>query len=364
MNGPAGQALVIRLELALPALKPHIYRPLIAVLEPLLIAAVEDDMKLRGVDPALGGRPRVAILRIFDKVLQVHVGGLSYEFVADDRVSATTVRRYLYLWMKAGVFKRLKELVDEARGFVGEFDIEHVAIDGSHVKAPGGGDESGPSPVDRGRLGRKFSTLVDGDGYPLVTVVASGNSHERSLLEETLDRFEALGLRNPHCPTMVHLDAGYDARWVIDMLKERGYHYEIACRYGDPTHKNCRSKTERRRAYREAKNEGRSHYSNPGNRAANRWYVERTFSWMKRGFKKLAVQHDRNIEVVKAWVDLAHAIIGIKDIVRRGRVLRRWDGRPEKLAHMPHERFLKARDQYWRDAKNLHLPPIGAKGAG
>jgi hypothetical protein len=38
----------------------------------------------------------------------------------------------------------------------------------SHVRAVGGGEEIGPSPVDRSKLGTKHALLIDGQGLPLV----------------------------------------------------------------------------------------------------------------------------------------------------------------------------------------------------
>ena len=71
------------------------------------------------------------------------------------------------------------------------------------TKAPCGGDVSGPSPTDRGKLGIKRSTLVDADGLPLGVVSAPANRHDSPLLAPTLDLLKDTGGPHPHLRLLV-----------------------------------------------------------------------------------------------------------------------------------------------------------------
>ena len=87
-------------------------------------------------------------------------------------------------------------------------DLDDVAVDGRLTKAPGGGERAGRSPVDRGKLGLKRSTLSDGTGIPLHAVSAGANRNDGPLLAATLTGLDALGPVPERIA--VHLDRGYD----------------------------------------------------------------------------------------------------------------------------------------------------------
>ena len=55
-------------------------------------------------------------------------------------------------------------------------DFERFIVDTSHVRAVGGGEETGPSPVDRSKLGSKHAILTDGQGVPLVIDTIPANT--------------------------------------------------------------------------------------------------------------------------------------------------------------------------------------------
>src|SRR5262245_57413169 len=51
-------------------------------------------------------------------------------------------------------------------------------IDASFAKAPEGGEDTGPSPTDRGKSGSKHHVLTDAQGIPLNATVSAANVHE------------------------------------------------------------------------------------------------------------------------------------------------------------------------------------------
>lgn len=54
-------------------------------------------------------------------------------------------------------------------------------------KSPLGGGKTGENPTDRGKLGVKRSTLIDGRGVSLAVAVEGANVPDQKLVAETLD---------------------------------------------------------------------------------------------------------------------------------------------------------------------------------
>ena len=52
-----------------------------------------------------------------------------------------------------------------------QIDWSRAAVDSSYVRARGGGEKTGPSPVDRRKKGSKHHAVVDGGGIPLAATV-------------------------------------------------------------------------------------------------------------------------------------------------------------------------------------------------
>jgi hypothetical protein len=90
------------------------------------------------------------------------------EAILDHKVSDTTLRTRRDEWIDAGVFDRLETEALAAYDRILTLDLEHVSIDGSLHKAPCGGEGTGKSPVDRAKLGWKWSVAVDAKGIPII----------------------------------------------------------------------------------------------------------------------------------------------------------------------------------------------------
>ena len=87
-------------------------------------------------------------------------------------------------------------------------DLRDCSVDASLQKAPRAGEGAGPSPVDRGKRGWKWSLFTDRNGIPLGWVAAPANRNDCVLLEPTLAEAARRGLV-AECETL-HLDRGYD----------------------------------------------------------------------------------------------------------------------------------------------------------
>jgi transposase len=154
-------------------------------------------------------RPRISDRECFEAILFRLVTGCSWDVAGRlGKGSETTLRRRRDEWMAAGVFELL---VTEALGgydrVIG-LDLSEVSVDGSLHKAPCGGEGTGPSPVDRGKTGWKWSIATDRNGIPIGWVTDGANRNDCVLLPPTLEDVARRGLL---CEIeTLHLDRGYD----------------------------------------------------------------------------------------------------------------------------------------------------------
>jgi transposase len=156
-------------------------------------------------------RPRIPDRLCFWGILVRLVTGASWvtvEAILDRRVSDTTLRSRRDEWVGAGVFDELRDHALEAYDRIIGLDLSEVALDGSLHKAPCGGEGTGKSPVDRAKLGWKWSVAADANGIPLGWAIAGANRNDLKLLEPTLADMARTGLLLD--VETLHLDRGYD----------------------------------------------------------------------------------------------------------------------------------------------------------
>lgn len=81
-------------------------------------------------------RPRIPDAVVFDLINAVLVFGAGYERIADEHVSATTLRRRRDEWIHAGLFVELAALALATYDATIGLDLGDVAIDGCITKRP------------------------------------------------------------------------------------------------------------------------------------------------------------------------------------------------------------------------------------
>ncbi len=146
-----------------------------------------------------------------------------------------------------------------------------------------GGQETGPNPTDRGKLGSKRHIVVDARGIPLAVTVTGANRHDSMAFEPTLNAIPTVpGLSDQprKRPGKLHADKGYDFARCRRYLKQRGIKAHIA-----------------RRGVESSERLGR-----------HRWVVERTHAWFA-GFGKLRIRLERRLDIHVALLALAAAVI-------------------------------------------------------
>ena len=231
-----------------------------------------------------GGRPRISHRITLKVIWYVLATGCRWEDVPPETgCSGRTAHRRLRAWEEVGVWDRLHADLLRLLRQADKLDLDTVIVDGVIVRAFGGGEQTGPSPVDRRKSGTKHTLLVNRQGVPLAIRTAGANaSDHRQILPLVLD-FPRVGGkpgRPKELPDELYADRGYDSdatRWLLNWM---GIEPHIA----------------KRRT---------PHGSGLGK---VRWVVERTISWVK-GLRRLRVRYDRLGVIQDAWTSLAASVI-------------------------------------------------------
>jgi transposase len=127
--------------------------------------------------------------------------------------------------------------------------------------------------------------LVDGQGVPLGVHLSSASPGEASLAEATLAQRVTRKL-----PKRLIADRGYDWRALWERMKKRGIDL-IA-----PHLKTRRNVFQDGRKLRRYK---------------RRWIIERTNAWLFN-YRRLVVRYERSIERFRAFLQLACALIALR----------------------------------------------------
>lgn len=147
------------------------------------------------------------------------------------------------------------------------------------------GKKTGPSPVDRRKVGTKRSLLCDGRGIPLALSIHPAGQHDSTTIDELLD-----GMILPDLPigSAVYLDKGYDSEHIREGFSLLGLKAIIPRRHP---------------------RQGR-----PWNLGKRRWVVERTFSWFNR-FAKARHRTDKKEKNYLAVLQLAATWIILRTVL-------------------------------------------------
>ena len=238
-------------------------------------------------EPGTVGRPATPYRVIIDAILYLIRTGCQWQAIPKEKYAAgSTVHGRFRQWVEDGLFEKIwKEMLEYYDDLIG-IDWKWQSMDGAITKAPLGGEETGPSPVDRAKSGTKRSILTDRRGAPLSIVITSANINDKTVAIETLDSI--IVARPKRMVYRLHhlcLDKGYDYDDVIEGVLERDYILHLKKRGVEP-----------------------KPISDENKHPARRWVVERTHSWHNR-FRRLLVRWEKKVDHYRALVQFASAII-------------------------------------------------------
>jgi transposase len=197
-----------------------------------------------------------------------------------------TCRPYLQVWHRAGVWERLHAVLLAELNGADQLDWERALIDASFVKAPEGGEDTGPNPTDRSKSGSKHHVMTDAQGVPWAATTTAANVHDVTQALPVLLRMRPVGgKRGPkrQRPRRLQGDRGYDSQPLRQILRWLGITPVLAARSTE-------------------------HGSGLG---VFRWCVERTLSWLHQ-FGRLRRRLDRLTEIQDAFLQLACALICLR----------------------------------------------------
>jgi hypothetical protein len=124
-----------------------------------------------------------------------------------------TCWRRLLAWFLAGIWEKIPTTLLSQLRFLKKIDFSRFLIDTCHVRAVGGGAPTGPSPVDRAKLGSKIERITDAQGVPIVVGVCPANHNDNLDTIKRIDRVPPIAgvVGHPRrCPERLQGDRGLD----------------------------------------------------------------------------------------------------------------------------------------------------------
>lgn len=162
-----------------------------------------------------GGRPRIGHRVVLRVIWFVLATGARWEDVPQELgCSGRTAHRRLRAWEEAGIWDRLHAELLRLLRKEGKLDPDTAIIDSVTVRAFGGGEATGPSPVDRSRTGTKHILLVDRHGVPRAIRTAGANASDHRQIIPLILEFPKVGGkpgRPKELPEEAYADRGYDS---------------------------------------------------------------------------------------------------------------------------------------------------------
>jgi transposase len=173
------------------------------------------------------GRKRAEARKVLTGIIFVLKTGVPWKSLpaTSDFPSGHTCRRRLLEWDKRGVWRRLGQSILADLQAEGRLDGERGVVDSSSVRAGHGGEKTGKSPVDRGKLGSKHPLLVEGRGVPLSISLTGANRHDLTQLlnlVKSIPPVKGRRGRPRRKPKRVQGDRAYDSEPHRRALKKKG----------------------------------------------------------------------------------------------------------------------------------------------
>jgi transposase len=127
-------------------------------------------------------------------LLYVLITGIGWDYVPPCFPCADTIQDRLRLWLQRDCFLRAWRQVAERYQQLHGINWDKVLLDGSKKPAKKGGEDTGPSPVDRSKSGTAIHLATDEHGLPLAATVTAANANDGVQTQQVL---QALVIKPP-----------------------------------------------------------------------------------------------------------------------------------------------------------------------
>jgi transposase len=173
-----------------------------------------------------GGRPRVDDRAALAGIVYQLRTGVPWRLLPSRQLgcgSPVTCWRRLRDWQRAGIWRRLHQVLLDQLGRDGRLDWSRASLDSVSARAKRG-RANGPNPTDRGKPGSKYHLLVDRGGIPLAVGLSAANTHDSVLLEAMVDAVAPVKgprgrpERPRKRPAKLHLDKGVRHEALCDRV--------------------------------------------------------------------------------------------------------------------------------------------------
>lgn len=235
----------------------------------------------------LGGRPptdkRLAIAGIYWML----DNGAKWKDLPREFGSKSAVHRHFTRWVEQGCFEAIMRRVGRLVETRGEYRVYECFIDGTFVKARGGGDGIGCTKAGKGVT---IMVLVDARGLPLAVNTTSATPHESRLVQQLFDF-----MLTTQTPERMVGDKAFDSDELDEAMAARGT--EVIA----PHRKNRRpeNRTQDGRALRRYK---------------RRYKVERTISWFEN-FRRLCIRWEKSTRMFEGYLHLGCALLLLRVVL-------------------------------------------------
>ena len=132
------------------------------------------------------GRPEADPRQTLEGIIFIIKTGCQWKYLPRDYGPPSTVHGKFMKWCKLGIFDQVMKI---AREYYRKRNSKNnwFAFDTSTKKAPIA-LFGGKNPTDRGKIGIKYTLLVDRKGAPLFVNVAAANIHDSQLLDPVIEK--------------------------------------------------------------------------------------------------------------------------------------------------------------------------------
>jgi len=228
-----------------------------------------------------GGQPPVTDRAVLTGILFVLKTGIPWEDLPREMSCGCgmTCWRRLRDWQAKGTWDEIRKILLAKLRDADKIDWSRALIDSSFVRAAYGGEETGPSPVDRSKPGSKHHVITDAHGLPLASSVTAANVNDITEMAPLFNAIPPVAGKVGHPkkkPDALQGDLAYDSEPHRQGLRAMGIEPILPEKEID----------------------------DQSGLGATRWPVERTLSWLHQN-RRLRIRYERRPDIHQAFLTVA-----------------------------------------------------------